>query len=185
MLVHRQIVLTEVRQPIHRVLAAIAARTPRRAADDQVGFPAVEVQVLGDLAAGLAAADHQNLTGGKLAAVAVSRRMQLLDRRRQAFGEAGDVGLLVAANRQDDRVGGIGSIGGLKLEAMLQTGQHGDPDGFFERRLDPLRISLDVADDVIAHHEAVWIVAGIIKPRQFALPVRGHQAEAVPALRAP
>ena len=71
MLIDRQIVLAEVGQPVHRVLAAVAARAAGRAADDEVGLAAVEMQVLGDLAAGLAAADDQDLAGRQLAAVAI------------------------------------------------------------------------------------------------------------------
>ena len=70
-LIDRQIVLAEVGEPVHRILAAIAARATRRAADDEMGFPAVEVQVLGDLASGLSAADYQDLAGRQGATVAV------------------------------------------------------------------------------------------------------------------
>ena len=70
-LIDRQVVLAEVGQPVHRVLAAVAARAAGGAADDEVGFAAVEMQVLGDLATGLAAADDQDLAGRQLAAVAV------------------------------------------------------------------------------------------------------------------
>ena len=121
MLIDGEVVLAEVGQPVDGVPASVAARAARGAADHEVGFAAVEMEVLGDLAAGLAAADDQDLAGGKLAAVAVGRGVQLGDREWKAFGEAGDVGLVVAADREDDGVGGVGAIGGFQMEAAARS----------------------------------------------------------------
>ena len=65
MLVHRQIVVAHQVQPLDHVLAAIAPRHPRRIADAQMHLAAGEMQILGDLAAGLSAAHHQHGAGGK------------------------------------------------------------------------------------------------------------------------
>ena len=58
-------------------------------------------------------------------------------------------------------------------------------DALVKRRLETLGIALDVVDDRVLEHEAVGIVTVVGVARQPALPIRGHEAERVPALRAP
>ena len=52
--------------------------------------------------------------------------MQLLDGGGQAFGEAGDVGLVVAADGEDDGVGGVGAVLGFEMEAGFGAGEKVD-----------------------------------------------------------
>ena len=79
MLVHRQIVVAHHVQPLDHVLAAVAPRHARRVADAEMHLAAGEMQILGDLAAGLAAADDQHGALRKRIRIAVVRRMDLHD----------------------------------------------------------------------------------------------------------
>jgi hypothetical protein len=73
MLVHRQIVVAHQMEPLDHVLAAIAARDPRRIADAKVNLAAREVQIFCDLTAGLAATDHQHGPVGQRLRVSIDR----------------------------------------------------------------------------------------------------------------
>ncbi len=62
----RPAVVTHVIQPGHHVPAAVPPGDPRRAAHRQVNAAARQVQVLGDLAAGLPGTDDEHVTVGEL-----------------------------------------------------------------------------------------------------------------------
>jgi hypothetical protein len=111
--------------------------------------------------------------------------VELNDRGGQTFGESGDVGLVIAAHGENDGVRGCGTGRGVYHKATVGPGDQRDAYTFLQRCFDSAGVVLHIGDDIVADHEAVWLVAGIIEAGQFALPVRRHQAEAVPALRAP
>ena len=75
--------------PVDEVAAAVAARHPRARADRQVDGPAGVEQVLGHLAAGLAAADDEDGAVGELGRVPVLRRV-LLEHPGGAASRSGD-----------------------------------------------------------------------------------------------
>src|SRR5690606_68591 len=91
------VVVAHVVQPGHAVAAAVEAGDARGVADGQVHGAPGQVQVLGDLGAGLAGADHQHRAFGQGVGVTVVRGMQLSDVGGQSFGEAGHDRLVVAA----------------------------------------------------------------------------------------
>ena len=111
--------------------------------------------------------------------------MELEDRGGKTFGDPWNVGLMVAADGEDDGVRGGGTVGGVDQEATVGSGDQRDPDAFLQRRFDATGVVLHIGDDIVTDHETVRIVAGVIEAGQFALPVRRDQAEAVPTLRAP
>ena len=59
--------------------------------------------------------------------------------------------------------------------------QTGDLHAFTHRRSEPFRVADQVRHDVIAGHEPVGVVAGVVAVRQLYRPVGSDQAEAVPA----
>ena len=73
MLVHRQIVIAHQMQPLDDVLAAIAPRHSRCIGDAEIDLAAGDMQVLGDLTAGLTAADNEHRALGQLRRVVVQR----------------------------------------------------------------------------------------------------------------
>lgn len=98
-LMHRQIVIAHQVQPLDHILAAVAARHPRRVGDAQMNLAAGEMHILGDLAAGLAAADHQHGTRGQLFRIAVDRRVNLHDIAGYPLCATWDDRNLIAAGR--------------------------------------------------------------------------------------
>ena len=57
-----------------------------------------------------------------------------------------------------------------------------DGDALPDRRPGGGRVALEVGDDLVAGHEAVGVVAGVGPAREPHGPVRGDEAEAVPAI---
>src|SRR6267143_6034255 len=45
-----------------------------------------------------------------------------------------------------------------------------------------MRVALEVAHDVVPRHVSVRVIAGVLAARELDGPVRGHEAEAVPAI---
>jgi len=68
----RDLILTDVRQPVDDVAAAIEARASWRVAGDEVHLPAVEMQILGDLRLDWPAPTTMTAPGGKAAALRYS-----------------------------------------------------------------------------------------------------------------
>jgi len=60
----RVLVLANVPQPVHNVSAAVEASAARRVAGNQMNLAAREMQVLGDLRAGLARAHDDDFAWG-------------------------------------------------------------------------------------------------------------------------
>ncbi len=116
-LVDGQVVVAHVGEPVGHVAGAVEARGPRGAAHAQVDAPPGQVQVLRDLAARLAGADHHHLPVGQRLGVAVLGGVQLDDRVGEALGATGDLRMVVAAGRHDNLVGGQLAGARLDLEA--------------------------------------------------------------------
>ncbi len=185
-LVHRQVVIAHQVQPLDHVLAAITPGHARSIANAEMDLAAGEMQVLGDLAAGLSAADNQHRAFGQRLRVAVFGRMGLHDVSGQALRTAGDDRDLIAARGDHHLVGDVEPIGHVEREAVLSVAaQAFDRDPLQQRRVERGNERVDVVDDLIAQHEAVRIGALVREAGQLALPVGCHQAERVPALGAP
>ena len=164
-------------------MTAEPAIAPRRAAAGQNNAASGPVQFLGDLAAGLAAADDQDIAFWQLPLVVIAAKLQLWQRSGQRIGATRLVGFLVSSGRQnqmprrprplvgpDDKAGAVrgADIFDLRLCA--------------DRRAEACSISFQIVDDLVARHEAVGIVAVIGKTRQLHGPVRRDEAKGVPAV---
>ncbi len=185
MLVDRLVVVAHVIQPIDDIFAAITPRGARGAAHAQMDAPA-QVQVLGDLAAGLAGTDHHDISGRQQLGIFVVGGMDLVDLRRNPLGHARNGGILVAAGGHDHLVGGENTqiardFEGLGIVPLQPRDRHPFVDGWSER----LRVRFDVCNDLILHHKSVRIGPGVRMARELALPIRRDQTKGVPSLRAP
>ena len=82
-------------------------------------FAAGKMQVLGDLTAGLAAADYQHGTVRQRAGVAIERRMNLHDVGGQPLGTARHDRDLITAGREHHLIGEVNSVGRIEHETVL------------------------------------------------------------------
>ena len=144
-----------------------------------------EVQVLGDLAARLAGAHHEDRAPGELAGVAVVSGMHLDHVVGQPLGHPRSPWDLVGTGRHHDLVGGQGPHVGADLEAPPAGAQPGDTHPLHQRRGERGDEPVEVVEDPVADHEPVGVVPVVGEAGQRALPVRGDQAEGVPAPVAP
>lgn len=81
------------------------------------------VQLLGDLGARLAGADHEHGTVGKLSRPAVIQRVQLLDVAREQAGRGWNLRALVRPGREYDVTGQQCRTVGVSLEMTVRRGQ--------------------------------------------------------------
>ncbi len=112
--------------------------------------------------------------------------MDLHDVRREPPCDRRNLRHVIAADREHDRLRGDGPARRLHPEAA--AGYGADPrgrDSLMDRRAGLSRISFDISDDLVSSHEAVRLRAVVRMAGELALPVRRHEAERVPALRAP
>ena len=101
-LVHGPVEKAHVHQPPHDVLAAIAARrTAGPGANAQVNLAPALIQLLSDLAAGLARTDDQHGTGRQLLRIPIVAGMDLHNTRRQVGADGQGLGLLKEAASND------------------------------------------------------------------------------------
>lgn len=152
-------VVTHVVEPGDAVPAAVEPGHTGRAADSQMDLPACQVQILGDLTAGLPRADHQDGPVGKLGRVAVAGGVNLLDVGGQPLGHPGDGRGVVRTSGHDHLVGRELPFAGRQFEdATGAPAQSGDGDAFYQRGLEEGDVLLQVPDDLVADHEAVGVV---------------------------
>ena len=171
-----------LRQPGHDVRAVQAARHPRGPATGQEHVAPGEVQLLGQLASGLAAADDEDAAGRYLVRVAVVGARQREHARRQGGRGRWQVGPLIGAGAHDHRRGLEPALGGDELEVSIGVAQLLHVHALAHRHRATVGVLLEVGDDLVAPHVAVRIIAGIGAAGQVEGPVRSHQREAVPAL---
>ncbi len=183
---HRKVIIAHEMQPFDHVLATITARHPRRIADAQVHLAAGEMKVLGDLAAGLPAADHQHCPWRELCRITIGRGVDLYDIGRETFGAARYDRNLIAAGCDHHLVGDVDTAGRLQREAVVRIAPKAlDHDTFAQWRCEGGDEAVDVIDDLVANHETVGIVARVGKAWKLTLPIRRHQAKRVPAFGPP
>ena len=106
MLVDRLVVVAHVIQPIDHIFAAITPRGARCTAHAQMDLPADQMQVLGDLAAGLAGTDDQHFSGRQQLRIFIVGGMDLVDLQGDTLRHARNGCILIAAGGHDHLVGG-------------------------------------------------------------------------------
>ena len=112
--------------------------------------------------------------------------MQLRDRASQPFGHSGDVGHVIPADGEHHRIGAqCTAVRFQQKSAVGPAFERRDGDALEHRRCDMLGVVLDIGDDLVAQHEALWIAAAVRKTRKLTLPIGRHQAESIPTLGLP
>lgn len=152
-------------EPGHDVPATVAPGDARRGPDGEVHPASGQVQVFGDLAAGLPGADDQDVAVGQLVRVAVLGRVQLDDVLRQPLGQPRLQRHLVRAGGQHDVVGG--QLAGRRRQPEPAAGQRLQPlrfDALAQRDVEGLHVRLEVGDDLVPDHETVRIITRVGKP---------------------
>ena len=141
------------------------------------------MQLLGDLAAGIGAADHQHRPGRQGTGIPVVAGVQLRDFRGQGATEGRRLGELKRARGDDDggrRVGGAVRGGHAVALAVPRRIDGRDLHPAAHRGLEAGRVLLQVAHHVRTGHEPVRIAPLIREARQPDRPVGGHEREGVP-----
>ena len=139
------------------------------------------MDLLGDLATGLAAPNHQHRTARQVRRVAVTLDVDLEQVRGEGGRSCRSVGPLVGAGAEHHCLGLDLPGRRLQEEAPVPAGlERGDPDTFLHRRFAAGRVALQVGDDSVAGHEAIGIALIVRMAGQLQGPVRRDQAEAVP-----
>ena len=182
----RQIVVLHVIEPLDDILAPIGARYPRCVAYAQMHAPSSQMQVLSDLTAGLAGADHQHFAGRQRLGIPIFAGMDLRDMRCQLVRHARHHRQVITADGDHHLIRAQRTLGRIEFEQPgIVAAQARHRGAFHHGRIETRDVLIDVFDDLVLFHETVRIAAGVVKPRQCALPVRRDQAEGVPTLAAP
>ena len=170
-------------QPADDVAAAGPPRRPGRPPAREEHVAARLVQLLSNLAARLAAADHQHSPRRKCRGIAVILGVDPQHPGRERGGTIGAVRALVGARAHDNRVGLHVACCRAEQEATRRSRfQSVDADSLVDGRSEARCIAFQVADDLVTRHEALGILACVARSRQAHRPVRCHEAEAVPAI---
>jgi hypothetical protein len=152
---------------------------PTGGAGRQDDPPAGGQQVLGDLAAGLGAADDQHRPVGKLAGAAVVGGVELRDPAWEPAGQRRDPGQVLVAGGDDHRPGPHLAVVGGHGPAIARGGQPGDADPLADRAAggevaEPL-------DDL----QAGGVGVAVLPAEHGVHPAGGVEPEGSPALVAP
>ena len=169
-------------EPPGEVVFADPPREPPRSPARQEDLPAGLVQLLGDLAAGLATADDEHLARRQLRRVSVIPRVDLDQVGRERGRSCRPVGALVCAGAQDHCGGHDVSGRGCESEVPVRLrSDRADLYALAYRRVDRGRVALEVGHELVAGHEAVGVRSVIRVPGELHAPIGSHKAEAVPA----
>ena len=162
-------------------MVADPARHPRRAAAGEHDLAPRLEQLLRELAARLTAADHEHGPGWEAGRVDVVVGVEPGDAVREDVRERCHVRPLIGAAAEHDSAGE--HVAGRRLEPVAAAGfrrEGAHVDALVHRHL--AGVALEVADDVVAEHEAVGVVAVVAAAGQLDRPVRRHEAERRPAV---
>ena len=162
------------------VPAADPSWRPGSSPAGQHGVTAGEVELLGELDAGLPAPDHQGPTWRQLVRVAVLRGVEDHHRVGQPRHGPRSVRLLVGTGADHDGLCVQRTLARLQVQERVPP----RPDACHPDALAnlPGGIPLEVVDDLVACDVPLRVVTGVRRARQVQRPVRGHQREAVPAV---
>ncbi len=155
------VVVAHVVQPRHHVASAVEAGDPRRPPHREVHGAACEVQVLGDLRAGLPGADDEHVVRRQLPRVAVPRGVHLRDPFGELTGPSGHDRSVVAAGGEHDMVGGQRAGRRGQDEPVRFVAQLFHRRVLEHRRVERGRVVADVGHDLVAPHEPVRVVAPV------------------------
>ena len=181
-LVHPVVEVAGRVEPPEDVVLPEPARGPPGSPAGQEDVPAGPVKLLGDLAAGLAASDHQNPARRQLPRVPVVRHVDLEQVGRERGRARRAVGPLVRAGAQDHGGGDDVSGRGGESEVPVRLRPDGaDLDALAHRRADRARVALEVAHELVAGHEAVGVRPVVRVAGELHAPIGSDEAEAVPA----
>ena len=170
-------------RPPDEIVAAHPARRPGRLSAGHDDLASGIVQLLGELAAGLPAADNQHRPWRELTLVPVVRDVQLEQARWQRRCGRRAVRAPVGACGDDDRVRVHVARRGSQGQATSGTRRQGvDGDAFPDGGAEIVGAALQVLNDLVARHEAIRVGPVVATPRQLRRPVGRHEAKLVPAV---
>jgi hypothetical protein len=107
--------------------------------------------------------------------------VNLNDRFWQALSKARHDGLVITAGRRDNMIRMISAVRSEHVETALRMRGHAlHSDAFAQRGVDRFGEAAEIIENFVLHHEAVRIGPSIRPAGQVALPIRRHEAEAVP-----
>ncbi len=172
-------------QPPVDVHAAVAARQSGVTADGEDDVPSGVGEFVGELHPGGRGADDQHAAGRQRGRAAVGRRSDLGDGGVEVVGDGRDGGLVAPAGGDHDVAGPPGLARGDDVEAVVDAGEVDDGAVFSHGSGRGVGVALEVGGDLGGGHVAVGVGAGVGPAGQAAHPVRGQQAQGVPALAAP
>ena len=172
-------------EPPHDVASPVEPGQPGVAPDRQRDRPSRSVDLVGELDPARRGADDQHAAGGELVGVAVVGRRQLVDAAGELAAEARNSRPAAVAGGHDHVRRGPGpAIGGDPVSPAANL--DGENRGFeLDRSRERARVALQEVDHLGHRHVAVRVGPPVFPPGQAALPVRGEQAQRVPALGAP
>lgn len=139
-------------------------------------------ELLGDLGARLAGADHQHAAPGEQPRPPVLVRVHLLDVTGELPRGARHLGPLVGAGGQHDAARLDGRVRDARGEAGAGGAQAGDGGAEPDRRADRTGVGGDVVHHLLARHEPVRVAPAVRHAGQQEGEVGCDQAEAVPAV---
>ena len=138
-------------------------------------------ELLGDLEAGVPAADDEHGSLGHVARPPVAGAVCLPDVGVEVLGELGDERGLEWARRDDDLVGRDRPPVDLEDEALVLAGKPAHVAVELDRELEGLRVALEVLDHLVAG----WVAVRVTRERQAgqsAVAARREERQRVPAL---
>ena len=182
----RLVVTAVLHQPENDVATTVAPRHAAIAAGGEEDLAAAERKILGDLAAGVAAADHEHGAGSEVACVAVVRAVDLSDTRRQPGGKRRTFRDIEIAGGGNDVAGLDDALRRMDVEAAAGVwldGVHGS--SALQRQRLTVGIGQHRRDKFVPGHGAFGTRAAVGLARHHREQVRGVHPEAVPPLGQP
>ena len=169
-----------VDRPPHEIAVADTPRDPGSASAREHDVASGLVQFLGDLAARLAAADHQHVPLGKSRRVRVARDVEHGDVDGERGKPLRPVGPLERAARRGEHAGADRPVRGVELEPVVDRAHAGHLDAGAHGQSLPVRVALEERDDLVARHVAVRLVAVVRAAGKVDRPVGRDQPKRVP-----
>ena len=148
---------SELRQPPEDVAAKEPLRQGRLARPNRELNGVTRRQFFCDLEAGVTPADDQDAAAGDVARPAVARAVRLEDLGRELPGERGRARLVERAGGDDHLVGHNQPPVSLDPEGAVLVAQRRDGGVESDRKIEPRRVLVEVADHFVACRIAVGV----------------------------